>query len=79
MTTPANVLPNACNPRSSANIEPATSGGGRLPDFLSDGHVLAPTDTRHREVRVAASENNIELEATERHNLVSMVRTTTRT
>ncbi|KAK7604444.1 hypothetical protein V9T40_005630 [Parthenolecanium corni] len=74
LTTPANVLPNACNLRSSANIEPATSGSGRLPDFLSDGHVLAPTDTRHREVRVAASENNIELETTERHNLVSMLR-----
>lgn len=75
LTTPTSVLRNACDARSSADIEPVSSGGGRLPDFLSDSHVLAPNDTRNRDVRVAASENNIELEPhTERPNLISMVR-----
>lgn len=75
LTTHASVVSNACDARSSGDIEPVNSGGGRLPDFLSDGHALAPSNTRHRDAREVQSENSVGLEAhTERQNLISMVR-----
>lgn len=75
LTTPTSALRNACDARNSADIEATSSGSGRLPDFLSDSHVLAHNDSRSRDVRATASENNIELEPhTERPNLISAVR-----
>lgn len=49
--------------------------GGRLPDFLSDGHILGHGNTRHRDARIVTSENGTGADSNpERRNLIITVR-----
>lgn len=48
--------------------------GGRLPDFLSDGHILGHGNARHRDARIITSENGTGIDANpERRNLIITV------
>lgn len=52
-----------------------SGAGGRLPDFLADGHILGHGDRRHREAKIVTSENGSDAEASssEKHHLIVAV------
>ncbi|XP_065213680.1 uncharacterized protein LOC135840872 [Planococcus citri] len=55
-------------------IELAASGG-RLPDFLSDGHILGHGASRHRDPRIITNDNGSSVDSNlERRNLIATLR-----
>lgn len=72
LTTQANVTNSCSEMQSPVETSDLTNSGGRLPDFLSDGHILGHTNPRYRDLGI--SENNSNSDTfTERHNLITMV------
>lgn len=72
LTTGASGVACASEVRSPAETELPNTG--RLPDFLSDGHIVGRNNVRYRDNRIEGSENGNSSEVhTERHNLLIMV------